>query len=404
MYPPFTQTLAFLDGEERSPLGRRLVVVVLLLAAWGVWLLSSRTTVYAVSEEGRLLAAGAASPIQPSVAGVVSKNHLKLGATVRTGEVLIVLDASAERLRIAEERVRIESLEQAGESLGAIIEAERGLALATVRAGNSRTAAAASRAKVASDVAQLTQKQNDAMQRLREASLVSGLEALKEAEAMQQQRGLVTINSADAANAAADTDRVRKETQVRLLNLQRELGELRGRTAASKAVVAQLEWEVGRRTLTSPIDGVVADLEVLPTGAALVANQVIATVVPQAKMKWVAYFPPREAVGRIREGQLARIRIDAFPWTAYGALSGRVTSVGSEPREQRIRVEIDVSDDNPQIPLSHGMTGTTEVEVETLSPLRLLLRLSGQVAQGSHTGAPAPRGGRGTSVNAETRQ
>lgn len=389
MHASFTKTLAFLDHEERSPLGRRVLLLCLLLGAWIAWLVLSRTTDFAVSEEGRLLAAGAASPVQPSVAGVVIDNQLKLGATVRSGDVLLILDSSAERLRLDEEQGRIAGVEAAMDSLRAVIDAEKSLAVVTQQAGNSRTAAAATRARVAADVAALVQKQDDAMRRLHEASLVSGLEAMKEAEAMQQQRGLVTIQSADAVNAAADAARLHQESQVRVLTLQRELGELGERIVTSKSVVAQLEWEVSRRTLRSPIDGVVADLEALPAGAVLASNQVVATVVPQAKMIWIAYFPPREAVGRMHAGQAARIRIDAFPWTAYGVLNGRVLSVGSEPREQRIRVEIELTGGNDQIPLSHGMTGTTEVEVESLSPLRLLLRLSGQVAQGTR-GPTAP--------------
>jgi hemolysin D len=383
MQVPFGKTLAYLDREERTTVGRRLLLGAFVAALWGAWLGFSKTTVYAVSEEGRLLAAGAASPVQPSVPGVVVENNLKLGAFVHVGEVLLQLDTAAEKLRRNEEQVKLDSLDIGIESLAAIIDAENGLALAVVRSGNSRSVAAATRAKVASDVASLTKQQNDAMKRLKEASLASGMEVLKEAEAMQRQRGEVSINSAEASNAAADADKARKEVAVRLLNLQRELGDLKGKKAASSAILAQLDWEISRRTLRASIDGTIADMQSLPNGAGLVANQVVATIVPYAKMKWVAYFSPREAVGRIHEGQRARIRMDAFPWTAYGALYGRVVSVGSEPREQRIRAEFEVLQENSQIPLSHGMSGTTEVEVESLSPIRLLLRLSGQVAGGT---------------------
>ncbi len=53
---------------------------------------ATRRTVYAVSDEGRLLASGAASPIQTSVAGVVSENRLELGAEVTAGTILVELD------------------------------------------------------------------------------------------------------------------------------------------------------------------------------------------------------------------------------------------------------------------------------------------------------------------------
>ena len=146
-------------------------------------------------------------------------------------------------------------------------------------------------------------------------------------------------------------------------------------------MIAQLDWEIARRVLRAPVGGVVADISALPPGSGVAVNQVVATVVPQAKMQWVAHFSPREAVGRIRPGQRARIRLDAFPWTAYGAVPAVVVRAGSAPREQRVRVELDLLPEGTNVPLVHGMTGVADIEVEEMSPLRLLLRLSGQVVQ-----------------------
>lgn len=391
MRKPFSKTLSFLDFEEKSRAGRVVLATCLLIAGWVVWLQFSKTTVYAVSDEGRLLAAGAASPVQMPVAGIIAETQLALGAEVKAGAVLVELDTASERLRRDEEDARTRGLVQAVESLELIIEAERGLATATARAGATRVSSAAARARASADIAAFAKQQDDAMRKLKEASLVSGLDALKAAEEMQRQRGQVTVNTADTAQAAADLDRTRKETTVRLLNLQRELGELKSRIAAARVLTAQLDWEIARRKVRAPVDGTVADVLALPSGAAVGAGQTLATVVPRTKMRWVSYFPAREAVGRLHAGQKARIRLDAFPWTAYGPLDATVVSVGSEPREQRVRVELDITGENPNIALSHGMTGITDVQVEELSPLRLLLRLSGQTVQGrGQTPARAP--------------
>lgn len=389
--------MALLQADRPRGYLRVGAALALLVAAWTTWLSTARTTVYAVSEEGRLLAAGAASPVQVPVPGVIEHTSLVLGAEVKAGDVLVELDASAERLRRDEETTRAEGLRAALDSLELILEAERGLATANFRAGASRISSAATKAQVATDIAALTKQQDEAMRRLRESSLASGLEVLKSAEDLQRQRGAVSVNRAETALAAADLERSRREVEVKLLGLKRELVDLRTRIAASQAVVAQLDWEISRCTLRAPVAGTVADVAALPKGAAVSPTQLLATIVPRADMRWVAYFPPREAVGRIKPGQAARVRVDAFPWTAYGALSARVVSVGSEPREQRIRVEL-VLEADPKgdgIPLSHGMTGTIDVEVERLSPMRLLLRLAGQTSQT----APRPAS-QGTSTTA----
>ena len=88
MRKPFAKTLSFLDSEEKSRAGRVVVAASLLIAAWVLWLQFSKTTVYAVSDEGRLLAAGAASPIQMPVAGIIAETQLTLGAEVKAGAVL----------------------------------------------------------------------------------------------------------------------------------------------------------------------------------------------------------------------------------------------------------------------------------------------------------------------------
>lgn len=390
MAPPFSKTLSFLDAQAKKRTGRTMLAASLLVVAWSAWLGGSTTTVYAVSDEGRLLASGAASPIQTSVAGVVAANKLTLGEEVTAGTVLVELDSSGEELRRREEEIRKEGLDQAVTNLELILEAERGLAGATARAGATRVSSAAAKANAAATIATLARQQDDAIKKLREASLVSNLEALKAAEDLQRQRGQLTINSAETALAAADFEKTRKENDVRLLTLQKELSELRTRALASAAVIKQLEWEIARRKLRAPVDGTVADVVPVPVGAAVAANQTLATIVPRTKMRWVAYFPIRDAVGRIHPGQHARIRLDAFPWTAYGPLGATVRGVGSEPHEQRVRVELEIAGNNTSIPLSHGMTGATDVEVERMSPLRLLLRLSGQAIQGQRVGAPAP--------------
>ncbi|HYP86573.1 MAG TPA: HlyD family efflux transporter periplasmic adaptor subunit, partial [Polyangiaceae bacterium] len=237
------------------------------------------------------------------------------------------------------------------------------------------------RANVAADVAEIAKQQDEAIRRLRSEALVTGLDAIKAADALLRERGVLTINREETALASADLERVRRENAKRALTFEKELGELKSQRAASRAILAQQEWEIGRRTLRAPIDGTIADTLALPSGAAVDANQTLATLVPQTKMRWVAHFAARESVGRIRAGQNARIRLDAFPWTAYSALSAKVVRVGSEPRAERVRVELEILSNPGQIALTHGMTGTADVEVESVSPLRLLLRLAGQASE-----------------------
>ena len=106
----------------------------------------------------------------------------------------------------------------------------------------------------------------------------------------------------------------------------------------------------------------------------------LATVVPVGELKVVADFLPSVALGRIRPGQPARLRLDGFPWTQYGTVAATVSQVAAEARYGRVRVELAVvPDPRSSIRMQHGLPGALEVEVERVSPATLVLRAAGQL-------------------------
>jgi membrane fusion protein (multidrug efflux system) len=86
-------------------------------------------------------------------------------------------------------------------------------------------------------------------------------------------------------------------------------------------------------------------------------------------------------VGRLKPGQKARVRLDAFPWTQYGSISGHVDRIASEPREGLVRVEVVLDEaSSRRIPYEHGLNGSIEVAVEQATPFTLMLRAIGKAA------------------------
>lgn len=82
-------------------------------------------------------------------------------------------------------------------------------------------------------------------------------------------------------------------------------------------------------------------------------------------------------LGRVREGQTARMRLEGFSWVQYGSLRARVNKVGSEAHGGRVRVELTVVSSGGPVPLQHGLPGTLEIEVERVTPATLALRAAG---------------------------
>jgi multidrug resistance efflux pump len=99
---------------------------------------------------------------------------------------------------------------------------------------------------------------------------------------------------------------------------------------------------------------------------------------PRGGFKVVADFPPA-ALGRIQPGQPARLRLHGFPWTQYGSVPGAVARVEDEIQDGSLRVELALHPDPASaIPLQEGLLGSIEVEVDHVSPARLVLRAAGQ--------------------------
>jgi Cation efflux system protein CusB domain 1 len=165
------------------------------------------------------------------------------------------------------------------------------------------------------------------------------------------------------------------DRQTRLQRLKLYITQLEGQIAVTRSTSERLAYEIERRYIRAPVAGR------------------LGAVVPPGTLKVMADFLPSAAIGRIQAGQPARLRLEAFPWTQYGAISATVASVASEVRDGRVRVELSTHPNSASlIPLQHGLPGTVEVEVDHVSPVMLVLRTAGQLLAVSGTSRDAQDG------------
>ncbi|MCC6900462.1 MAG: HlyD family efflux transporter periplasmic adaptor subunit [Polyangiaceae bacterium] len=169
------------------------------------------------------------------------------------------------------------------------------------------------------------------------------------------------------------------DTASRIEGIRREIARVRGEIKTESATVARLENEIDERTVRASADGRIGDVpSKLRVGAVVEEGEHIASIVPEGGLLAVADFAPATAVGRIAAGQRARVRLHGFPWTTHGMVQAKVVRVGSEAREGRVRVELELDPPaRPVIVLDHGLSGTVEVEVERVTPAELVLRTAG---------------------------
>jgi membrane fusion protein, peptide pheromone/bacteriocin exporter len=96
-----------------------------------------------------------------------------------------------------------------------------------------------------------------------------------------------------------------------------------------KTQARQLSEEGNLYSVKAPVDGAVLGLEGVFEGSYVQNGQRIGEISPTSDFVIDASVPPRD-IGRIYSGQAVNLQIDAYPYTAWGLLPGRVIRISAD--------------------------------------------------------------------------
>jgi multidrug resistance efflux pump len=375
----FSRSMRSLDADSRS---RRALWILLcaglLLAAWIAWFVYSRVSRYEVTDRARLEVDGAVSVLQAPIAGRIVSSALVLDRHVAAGETLLEIEAGPQRLELREAQARLASILPQIRSLDDEIAAHRKAQAAEREAGRAALEQARAQLREAEAQARLADDEAGRVARMRAERLIAERDLVR-ARAEQRSRRA----AADALESAVRKLERQHETNdrdrdARIDELRAAIARLEAERGVAAKTVERLAYEVQRRRIVAPVSGRLGEIAVLRPGGFVDEGDKVGAIVPDGRLRIVAEFEPPAALGRIHAGQPARLRLQGFPWTQFGAIPARVSSVASEVRNGRVRVELSVESSNTAIPLQHGLPGSVEVQVEDVSPAALVLRAAGQ--------------------------
>lgn len=412
-----------------SPTGRVTAWVLMIgLVATILWLTFGTVDVVA-SAPGKLIPLDSVKLIQPADAGVVRAIFVHDGQHVRAGEALVQLDPTvstaeaaqaakalqATELDVARDRAVLSSLDGGALAFAPppgtpadIAATELALGRATIadlqatadarRADRAAAAAAFAEARV--QAAKLTEtlplldEQIAANEQLLAKGYVSKLKVIE----MRRQR-LSTARDRDAAvqtaaraaaqMAAADSAIAQARAEARA----KVLGDLTKADADAKLKreeVTKAAQKSSLRTLVSPVDGTVAQLAVHTVGGVVEAAKPIMVIVPSAGGMIAEVKIPNRDIGFIHVGQQVAIKLEAFSFTRYGTLRGRVDSLGSDAVEDeklglvypaRITIDAATGRRGGDIHAAVGMQLTADIRTGQRSILSYLLSPVDEAAQ-----------------------
>ncbi|MFY8148531.1 MAG: HlyD family type I secretion periplasmic adaptor subunit [Prochlorococcaceae cyanobacterium] len=366
-----------------------------------------------VVASGEIEPAGEIQKVQHLEGGVIASVPVREGERVRKGQVLMKLDEGQLGTREQQTATRITNLMLEQQELRS--------ALGQPVVGTTRLPSRPSPDVRAAFHDLRDAKQNRILREIRQAEKrIATLDAKKreyldEVALLRQQ--VRAYESLDSAGAIAHVDVL--EAERRIASTETQLAELDGTRAEAVEALHQLRAnlqmetyarlaqvnaekaelqstlrreisEVERLQVRSPVDGIVKNFVVKVEGGVVAPGSVVAEVVPvgQRLLAFVRVKP--SDIGNVSMGQKVQLKVQAFDYSRYGTLPGRVESISAgtfndektgEPY-YKVRVSLD-RDYAGRTPgrnlLTPGMTLTADILTDRTN---LLLYLLGPIRRG----------------------
>ena len=251
---------------------------------------------------GELQPLGAERPIKAPFAGVVKQILVKEGQQVSANQELLRLDAdvSGKRADTLREQIRLERTRFQEESRS--IEA-RAQSLRERTDGLTRLLR--TEKLIYSQIAPLASQGG-----------IQKLQLLQQRNKVEQLESEIAQSRANLQEVEAQLLKMKQESLRELADLDRQLTEVRDTQ--------------DKEVLRAPLSGVVFGLVPSSPGYAASAGETLVKVVPGGVLEAKVYLSNRD-VGFVKQGMPAQIRVDTFPFTQFGSISGSLKMIGTLP-------------------------------------------------------------------------
>lgn len=346
----------------------RLIILFLLLAI--IWSYFGKVEIVAVAT-GKILPSGRSKTIQPIETATVKQSYVRNGQIVKKGDLLLELTTLGVESDLfkAKSALKLASLNQLRqEALLLAIQKnsepqlnmsnldhkdtlfirEQQLALSQYQtwvAEKLKLEANIKQREVEKDTIEIQIKKITAMLKYEkeQSNDIYGLykkgHASKHEYFAQENRVIElenerSIQQSKIKELNAQLEQVRKEYQVFEQSFRRNiLDELR----KANEQVEQLTLEVERtqqRQMSSkiyaPVNGTIQQLQTYTIGGVVTTAQPLMTIVPQGESLEIEAMVSNKDMGFVNEGQDVTIKVEAFPYTRYGYIKGKVKYLSFE--------------------------------------------------------------------------
>jgi adhesin transport system membrane fusion protein len=372
-----------LDRGPRRAAMALVAVIALLLVFLFAWMALSKLDI-TVEASGKVVPSRRVQQIQSLEGGIVSELHVREGARIRKGELLMTLENKQFDASLGESRESFWGQRATLARLQAEVSGttpafpqdvqahapdlvRREMQLWTSR----REEQSALMSGIRRQIEQRSQELDETHGRIRslrqslalaeqqldiEEKLLSKGAGTRGAQLAAQQD--VTRIQGDLRGAELAIPRVRaaiREAEAKLAETRAkftalasaELNELQVRSAALSQKMTGDEDKVTRRTLRAPIEGIVNRLIVTTVGGVAKPGETLMEIIPIDDQMVIAVQVKPKDIAFLKPKQDAKIRVSAYDSSVYGAMDATVTRVGADavldPKQENLYFEVQLA-------------------------------------------------------------
>ncbi len=413
-----------------SPVGRMVAWLLILLFTIALVTAFLADLDVVVVASGRLSPSGNIKVLQPLEPGTVKQILVRDGDFVRSGQALIEIDPTqilADRDRTQQELVqvkldvaRLRALRLGREDAFVLPEGASSTQVALTR-NHLASQIEENRAKLEAIQRQIAQRNaelqtNEAsLDRLKASQKYLSEKARIHSELFRLNAGALMVKI-DAEQSLEEIDReiyvsTRRAVEItaNIAALQQSFVQARAEiqsTSLSELVTKEqklqsLELELIKLnqrldlfTLKAPVDGHVQQLAVHTLGGVVTTSQQLLVLVPKDAALEIVSTIANKDIGFVFPGQPVEIKIEAYPFTRYGLIPGKVerissTSVSSDGEKSQVSQSANVDSGSPGATTSYFVhVSLSENEIDTelgTQQLRPGLAAQVEIATGKRT-------------------
>ena len=170
--------------------------------------------------------------------------------------------------------------------------------------------------------------------KLVDADYISRHEFLKFEQERVEQRGDLSVQrqrvqelNASVMEITSQQDALAAETR-RIYTMQ--LNEAQEKLPSLVAEYSKFSSRLKDLTLHSPVNGVVQQLNIHTIGGVVTPAQTLMMIVPVGEPIEIEAAIENKDIGFVKENQLVEVKVEAFPFTKYGTLHGKIINISPD--------------------------------------------------------------------------